>query len=120
MIKLVTHSSLLKDDDVRLKGTPVFSRFCDQCDHGSVDNVRHLILQCPSLQESRGNMMGELADVNGGEGRTIMDEANDLLDLLLGKMDNDEPINAQLKEFWSIAARNIARMYWTKTRAGIG
>ena len=65
-------------------------------------------------------MLDELADVYDRAGRVIMDEANDLLDLLLGEMDYDDPVTVQLVEFWSIAARNIARMYWNKTRAGIG
>ena len=59
MIKLVIHSSLLKTDDVRLKGLPVLARFCDKCDLSAMDDVRHLVLQCPNLQPERNDLLAK-------------------------------------------------------------
>ena len=46
MMKLATHSSLLKTDDVRLKRLPIAARSCDQWDLAAMADVRHLVLQC--------------------------------------------------------------------------
>ena len=120
MIKLITHASLLKDDDVRLKGLPISSRFCVQCDHAAMDDARHLIMQCPELQDQRSAMFRELSELNGGMGDEILQAAPDTLVLLLGREVENEPISDQMVEFWSIAARHIADMYRLKLRIGIG
>ena len=41
-------------------------------------------------------MLEELAEVNDGGGRDIMEEAVDILHLLLGKATNDGPVTGQL------------------------
>ena len=48
LAKLVCHASLLKVDDVRLKGSSLASKFCTLCDLGQKEDVRHLVLQCPT------------------------------------------------------------------------
>ena len=53
MVKLLTHASLLRSDDVRLKRLPAVSRFCNRCDLAAIDDVEHLVLQCPFLQPER-------------------------------------------------------------------
>ena len=78
MIKLILHASLLKDDDVRLKGSPIASRFCDLCDHAAMDDARHLIMQCPELPDQRTIMFRELAESNGGLGDEILQAAPDI------------------------------------------
>ena len=51
MVKLITHSSLLKADDVRLKAQPISARrLCNLCNHAARVDVSHLILQCHTLQ----------------------------------------------------------------------
>ena len=111
MIKLIVHASLLKDDNVRLKGSPISNRFCDLCDHAAMDHARHLIMQCPELQDHRTTTFRELAESNGGLGDEILQAAPDTLLLLLGRETVKELLSVQMVEFWSIAARHIARMY---------
>ena len=41
---MISHASLLKDDDVRLKGLSIASRFCAQCNLSALDDVRHLVM----------------------------------------------------------------------------
>ena len=67
MIKLISHASLLKGDDVRFKGRPPSARFCDLRELGSLDDVRHLVLQCPGLQMLRNKMFMELEVMDGAE-----------------------------------------------------
>ena len=66
IVSLVMHSSVLRNDDVRLKGAPLGARLCDKCDLAALDDARHLVMQCPDLQRQRGDMMGEIAGLEGG------------------------------------------------------
>ena len=48
MAKLVCHASNLKCDDVRLKGSSQSNKACPNWDMYLVENVHHMIMQCPS------------------------------------------------------------------------
>ena len=60
MVKILCHASLLKVDDVRLKRLPVAAKFCTLCDLGSVDDAKHMVMECPSLQPRRNIMFGDM------------------------------------------------------------
>ena len=66
LAKLVCHASLLKTDDVRLKRLHRSARTCALCDLYEEDNVRHLVMQCPSMQTERTEMFNDLRNVEGG------------------------------------------------------
>ena len=56
MARLVCHASLLRMDDVRLKKLTMFARCCPLCELSAPDDVKHLVLQCPSSERKRGDM----------------------------------------------------------------
>ena len=85
MVSLATHSSVLKNDDVRLKGLPLGARMCDRCGLAAVDDARHLIMQCPEVQQQRGVMMDEIAGLEGCYGHAILNSGADLLFVLMGQ-----------------------------------
>ena len=78
MVSLISHSSLLKNDDVRLKRSPIAMRFCDQCDLASIDDARHMIMECPRWQEDRGLMMGEIANIEDGSCQMVLNAQCDM------------------------------------------
>ena len=47
MVKLISHSSKLKSDDVRLKGLTPSHLTCIQCDMYQREDVYHIVMQCP-------------------------------------------------------------------------
>ena len=69
MVKLVSHASMLKSDDVRLKGATMYARSCEDCDLGAIDDVRHLVLQCPRWQPERTDLLNEIANIPDGSGK---------------------------------------------------
>ena len=119
MIRLVSHASLLRTDDVRLKGTPVASRFCTGCDLSTMDDVRHMVMQCPKLQTDRTELMDEISRIPDGSGQALLDAHYDLVYILLGKHAMGLSLG-QMIVVWSIAARHITRMYNKKLKEGIG
>ena len=60
MARLVCHASLLWADDIRLKHLPEYTKSCPPCDLAAPDDVRHLILQCPSSEVTHMAMFSNL------------------------------------------------------------
>ena len=119
MVKLLSHASMLKNDDIRLKSLPMASRFCDLCDLGVMDDAKHMIMQCPALQQFRNEMFNELTNIEDGSGREILDSAVEVCHTLMGKIP-DVFTKRQMEIFCSIVAKYVCDMYTFKTRTGIG
>ena len=92
MVKIICHASLLKVDDVRLKSLPLAPKFCVLCDHGSVDDVAHMVMQCPRLQPQRNAMFLEIDKILTRNGLNQNDlDANVFLNLM-GRPGQNIPI----------------------------
>ena len=121
LARLVCHASLLKTDDVRLKGRHRSERVCALCDMYEDDNVRHLVMQCPRLQPERATMFTELRNSGGGSGGRVLENHGDILSVLLGG-----PVEVltgdQMDDFWLISSLHISKMYQRSMalRDGIG
>ena len=60
MVKLISHTSLLKGDDGRLRKLPSGSRMCTMCELCSIEDANHMIMQCPRHETHRVNMHNEI------------------------------------------------------------
>ena len=60
MAQLVCHGSLLWADDFRLKHLPKYAKICPLCDLAALEDVRHLLLQCPSSKQKRRDIFSNL------------------------------------------------------------
>ena len=119
MVRLISHSSQLKMDDVRLKRLPIASRFCTLCDLSSPEDVRHFVMSCPRWQRDRTAMFSDIANIDDGSGRAILDMRCDVLLVLLGRS-VDGFTYEQMCRVWYISAVHISRMYSERLREGIG
>ena len=119
MVRLVTRSSKLKVDDVRLKGSPIFAKFCNHCDNAALDDVRHLVLQCPEWQPIRNDMLYAIESIPDGSGQILLNSQCDLTLTLLGKPCADLTAD-QMDRIWETAAIHIAKMYDRKLKQDIG
>ena len=59
--RITCRASRLKCDDYRLKGAPASQKTCEMCDHYAVENIHHIIMQCPAYNNERV-IMYELID----------------------------------------------------------
>ena len=119
MVKLLCHSSLLKTDDVRLKSLPIAARFCTSCEYGSMDDAHHLVMQCPSVQDTRTKMFKEITDIPGESGRRLLVSGEKIFIILMGRPSIHVEPDSMVK-ICKIAAKNIAKVYRNKIRQGIG
>ena len=57
MARLVCHASRLKSDDLRYKGAIASVLACRHCDLIIVESVVHLVMQCPTFESRRKDML---------------------------------------------------------------
>ena len=63
MARLVCGSSLLKECNPRYKSLSIASRFCEKCDLGIEESVRHIFMQCPFFENDKQTMFTELGSI---------------------------------------------------------
>ena len=115
MVKLITHTSLLKGDDCRLKRLPFGAKRCTLCYLSALEDANHMIMQCPSQEAHRIGMYNEVNkhyDLDLGE-------------LSFGVMMGQYLINKDFDDMltlWKISSHFIYAMYKDvlADRRGIG
>ena len=121
MARLVCHTSLLKDDDVRLNDGSFSQTMCSYCELGSRETIKHLVMQCPNFEESRLIMLEELEQKVIGFAEASMQTPDQVFLWLMGKQaEGLEP--EDMIRFWSISGWHISRLYnrCIRYREGIG
>ena len=110
MVRLNCHASLLKDDDIRLKGQARVAKLCSHCDLGSKENAKHLVLQCPRLQGERTEMFASIELVVEHFNNVVNRENEDIFNILLGRSLTTIP-DESMKNVWKISGYFIHKMY---------
>ena len=115
IFKLITHTSLLKSDDCRLKKLPFGSKMRNMCDLCSLVDANHVIMQCPKHESYRVNMFYEINthyDLENGECTLEV-----MLRNYLANKDFDEMLH-----LWNITCQYIYMMLQDTlmSRKGVG
>ena len=105
MVRFISHASLLKCDDVRLKHLPYGNRVCSLCNLYSIEDICHVIMQCPGTQHLR-NAMSEDPDVN--DALTMYKQ--ETLYMCLGKCPKDLDWYT-MEKLWCNSGKHISDMY---------
>ena len=118
--RIVRHGSLLRMDNMRLKGSSAFARACPLCDLAAPDDAKHLILQCPSSENIRRKMFTEVA-AHMEAGDPLFHLTGDILSILLGESLVGYSFE-QMERLWLISGKSIHDMYRDNLRQkeGIG
>ena len=61
MSRILCHASLLKRDDYRLKGLSMSSKTCTKCEMYCVEDILHIISQCPFYHDEQVTMYEEIS-----------------------------------------------------------
>ena len=119
MVKILCHASLFRIDDVRLKSLPIAEKFCNLCDHGAVDDAKHMVMQCPHFQPKRTEMFNEIEALLMRPDYAINQMDENIFLSLMGK----PAVNISQEvmcDIWLCSVRHISSMYRRKLRQGIG
>ena len=110
MARLTCHASLLKVDDIRLKSQSRTAKMCSHCDLAAIEDVYHLILQCPRLAEERANMFTEIDQVVENFNTVVANDGVNIVAILLGKALTSVPCD-KMVQVWKISGYHIHKMY---------
>ena len=119
--KIVCHASLLKKDDYRLKGMSMSNKTCIQCDMFCVEDILHVIFQCPFYYPERCKMFDEIYEICPNAKRLCENNVELIPYFLLGRRIPGMEENEMLW-FWSISGVFVNTMYKKaiSSRKGIG
>ena len=109
MAKIISHASLLKCDDVRLKHLAPGNRTCSLCDLYVVEDVYHITMQCPGTQQLQREMFNELESDADVQAILAINERH-YLSLCLGMHPKDGIVEV-MDRLWSISGKHIHRIY---------
>ena len=63
--RILSHASRLKCDDVNLKGLLASHRVCSACDLYALENIHHIVMQCPAFYDTRSQMYDDTIALEG-------------------------------------------------------
>ena len=119
--KIICHTSRLKRDDFRLKGLSMSNRTCIMCDMYCIEDIIHLLTQCPYYQEDRDRMYAEIFRECPNALMSFEEKRCEIPYFLLGRR---IPLweEEELIRLWCISGTAICNMYRKAiaSRTGIG
>ena len=120
-MRILCNVSQLKCDDYRLDNAMYSEKVCEKCDNFVLEDAYHIILQCEYTSEIRHKMFDEMNSMYNGAGRHIINESDDILATILGKICTTIDLR-YFVDFCKIACTYVYKMYWlhVKARNGIG
>ena len=111
MVKLMCNASRLRIDDYEKIGSPFSDRVCRMCNDFHLEDANHLIMQCSTNVDIRRQMYEDVYRMPNGVGRVIMEESDDTLATLLGRLCPLVDVQDN-KNFLKIVCCSISKMYW--------
>ena len=84
MASISAHASKLKSDDVNIKGFPVRHRVYLQSELYALENIHHIVMQCPGFYNLMVQMYEEIEALNGGISLRFEEEPSQVFHWLLG------------------------------------
>ena len=121
MARLVCHASKLKSDDLRLKSLTPSHRMCSNCDLYLVEDLYHIIMQCPSTEAYMNDMLKNIVDIDESIKSEFENNPSEVFGWLIGK--NIPNVGRDIMyRVWLVSGEFIANKYnqICKERSGIG
>ena len=119
MSKLICRCRMLKSDDFRLRNLNASYRWCEHCDLLEVEDIRHMVLRCPSTRETRELMFKRIDEIPQGNLNYERIPYVDRFLILLGSTIEGLDIN-KMVDIWLTSAFYIGNMYKLRVRSSKG
>ena len=121
MARLICRASRLKSDDLRLKGLTPSHRTCSYCDQYVLEDLFHVVMQCPRNEVTRTTMINSITDIDGVFRTAFEENPHEVFNWLIGK-DIPNISRDLLHKMWLISGKSIDKIYSQicKDRVGIG
>ena len=121
LVKIVSRCSKLKSDDYRLKGLTHSHIVCSRCDHYAVENIEHLLMQCPASEVAMSMMYEQIRKIMPEYDYAMTNHPDKIVTWLLGGYIEGLDFT-QMLPLWMISGNAINRIYRevVQERNGIG
>ena len=118
--KIISHASMLRDDDFKYKNQLGTTRMCNLCDMFEIEDARHFILRCPYFAQARNTMLREIDSLTDRT-QPFFDDNVDMLHRLLGRSHGNVS-EIQAETILLVILRTVSTMYKEnmKQKKGIG
>ena len=110
MASLVCNTSLLKDSDYRIKKKTHSHKICTRCDLGLVEDIRHLLMQCPFFSTDMRSLYEYLDQSDSDIAPRVANDTQNYFYIIMGK----QPDYASFKdmvEIWLVTGEYITKIY---------
>ena len=103
LVNILCRSSRLNSGDYNLKSKSDLVQICVYCDLGKVEDINHIMLQCPFNSAETVMMLLELHQLSDGPGSFTLARCDDVLWLILGRYNIVDWLSiSQLMDAWKI------------------
>ena len=110
MSKIICHASLLKKDDYRLKGLTMSHRTCLKCDLYCIEDITHIIMQCPCYHDERVEMYNKIYKECPKAKEVFEGNRENTIYYLLGR-DIPSFEYKEMLSLWCISGNMVTKMY---------
>ena len=110
MAAFVCDTSLLKASDYRLKKKSHIHKVCTKCNLGLVEDIRHLVMQCPFLEPERRIMYDSLDQADSDVAKRVANDAQNYFNVIMGKQPEYATFQ-DMVEIWLNTGEQICNMY---------
>ena len=110
MASLVCNTSLLKSSDYRIKKKSHSHKICTRCNLGIVEDIRHLLMQCPHFSQEMRYLYDFLNQARGDIAPRVANIPQNYFQIIMGK----QPVYATFQdmvEIWLVTGECINKIY---------
>ena len=110
MAALVCDTSLLKATDYRLKKKSYSHKICTRCDLGSVEDIRHLVMQCPGFSNQMSELFEKLLQMDNETADRVAHDPVNYFNIIMG-MQPEYASCESMVEIWLHTGDTISKIY---------
>ena len=106
----VYKTNIIKFTDYRLKRMTLSNKMCSNCDLGILEDVKHIVMQCPFYSDERIKMHDLLSNLESDCAVRVVADNQNFFYNVMGKHPEGMSFQAMI-EIWLISGDCITNMY---------
>ena len=97
-------------EDYRLKGKSFSHRICTKCELGILEDIKHLLMQCPYYTEERKQLQHSIQLIGTELSDRIINDPPNYFNTIMGKQPEDTDFQEMIA-IWLMTGDHISRLY---------
>ena len=110
MAVLVCDTSILKSSDYRIKKKSYSHKICTRCDLGIVEDIRHLLMQCPLFSTEMREQYDSLDQMVNDVASRVANDTQNYFHIIMGKQPEYATFQSMI-DIWLLTRQCISNVY---------